>query len=78
MANDELSRLSRAPARSTWFLTLLSCALVVAAATTEHRIVLVLLAVSLALTMAAAIQTAAVAPLAAEILRLREQLAKRG
>jgi hypothetical protein len=76
MSDDVLNRLARAPGVSTWLLTLLSCALAVVSVLTRDPLVVTLLAVSVPLTLTAAIQVMAVAPLAAELRRLRDELAR--
>jgi hypothetical protein len=76
MTDDTLVRLSRIHRAWTPLLTLLACALVVAAGLSGHPVLLTLTCIAVALAVASAIQACAVAPLAAELLRMREQLAR--
>ena len=76
MNNETLIRLSRSPGKTAWLLTIASCALVVGSSVTGHPLLLTMLAVCVPLALAAAIQVTAVAPLASELLRLREEFSK--
>lgn len=76
MDERALLRLARAPARAAGIFTLLSCLLVLAAGLTGHPVLLTLLAVCVPLALTAAMQATAVAPMASELLRLRQQVGR--
>ncbi len=74
METDRLSRLARIHPAWTPVLTLVAVALVVAAGITQNWVIVTLVGVAVPLALSAAIQSSAVAPLAEEVLRLREEI----
>lgn len=75
MKTDKLDRLARVHPAWPLGLTAVAVALVVAAGVTEDSKLIMLVGVAVPLALVAAIQSVAVGPLAAEVIRLREQLA---
>ena len=76
MNEDQVTRL--ASIHPIWApgLTFFSCLTVAVAAITGDWVVIMLCAIAIPLAIAAAIQVTAVAPLANELLRLRDEVAR--
>ena len=76
MDDDKHSQLARIHPAWAPMLTILSCVVIVYACLTGDSTFLMLAVIAVPLALAASIQVSSVAPLATEVVRLREELAK--
>jgi hypothetical protein len=76
MIEDQVTRLARIHPIWAPGLTFFSCLTIAVAGITGDWVMLMLCAIAIPLAIAAAIQVSSVAPLATELIRLREEVAE--